>query len=465
MVKASRIVVLTGDVIGELMAGPAIRAWQFAAALAAEHAVELVTSGACTRTGDHGFPVRHVTAAEVAELVGRTDVWVVQGSGLNDFPVIAESSAVVVVDLYDPFHLENLELSHELSADARTTQVHNATAILNRSMVRGDYFLTASGKQRDFWLGALAALGRINPLTYDADPALTALIDVVPFGVDDDEPRPVRPALRGVMPGIGPDDRILLWGGGLYNWFDPQSLVRAVDRVRRERDDVRLVFLGGRHPNPDVPAMRAAVETRSLADYLGLTGKWVFFNEGWVPYAERVDYLLEADIGVSTHLDHVETSFSFRTRILDYRWAGLPIVSTAGDFFGDLITERGLGISIAPGDVDALASALSALLDDDQRRARCAAASAATGAQFRWSRAVRPLLAFCADPHRAPDIADPLIQLNVTRPLTPLTTAQLPPGLRGQLLLGRDYLRTGGIGLLVKRVASRSVKLVRRRRP
>ena len=54
----------------------------------------------------------------------------------------------------------------------------------------------------------------------------------------------------------------------------------------------------------------------------------VFFNDGWVPYAERGAWLAEADIGVSAHFDDIETRFAFRTRLLDYLWAGLPIVTT-----------------------------------------------------------------------------------------------------------------------------------------
>ena len=44
--------------------------------------------------------------------------------------------------------------------------------------------------------------------------------------------------------------------------------------------------------------------------------------EGLIPY------LTEADAGVSTHHEHIETTYSFRTRILDYLWASLPIVAT-----------------------------------------------------------------------------------------------------------------------------------------
>ena len=87
--------------------------------------------------------------------------------------------------------------------------------------------------------------------------------------------------------------------------------------------------------------MRMAVDARGLSDELGLTGTHVFFNEGWVDYDDRQNYLLEADIGVSTHLDHVETALSFRTRILDYLWASLPMVATRGDSLADLIERAG----------------------------------------------------------------------------------------------------------------------------
>ncbi len=45
-----------------------------------------------------------------------------------------------------------------------------------------------------------------------------------------------RPAIKGVVPGIGPDDKVILWGGGIYNWFDPLTLLRAVDKLRGGAD-------------------------------------------------------------------------------------------------------------------------------------------------------------------------------------------------------------------------------------
>ncbi len=135
--------------------------------------------------------------------------------------------------------------------------------MLNEQLRRGDFFLCASDKQRDFWLGQLAAVGRINPATYDGDENLEDLLAVVPFGVTDEPPRHTRPVLRGVVPGIGDDDKVILWGGGIYNWFDPLTLLRAVDKLRRRMPEVRLYFLGLKHPNPHVGEMRMADETPS----------------------------------------------------------------------------------------------------------------------------------------------------------------------------------------------------------
>lgn len=458
------VVVVTPDVLGTRMAGPAIRAYQIAAALSAEHDVVLGTTRECTVAGDGRFPVRHLDAAGVSALLPQTDVWVVQGSALVVLPAIAASDAVVVVDLYDPYHLEALELSRDLPPVDRAAIVHNATAVLNQAMRRGDAFLTASGKQRDFWLGALASLGRLNPLTYDEDETLSGRVLLAPFGIDATPPVAGEPQLRGVLPGVGADDTVLVWGGGLYNWFDPLTLVRAVDVVRRDRDDVRLVFMGGGgHPNPRLPAQRTAAATRSLSDELGLTGRYVVWGSGWVPYERRGSFLLEADIGVSTHLDHVETAFSFRTRILDYLWAGLPVVSTGGDVLAAQLTESGAGVAVPPGDVGALAEALAALAADSARRGQAAAASRDLARHLTWDAVLAPLLAFCRDPRRAPDLLDARTRSHVARSLETVRAPKPAPGLRGEVALAREYLRDGGTALLARRVALRAGKLLRGR--
>jgi len=457
-----RIVVATEEPLTPGMGGTAIRAWAIAEALAVEHEVELVTLRACSGVGEHArFRCRSVTDDELRALERWCDVMVVGGVLAWVRPWIAETTKVLVVDVYNAFHLEALEQAGECERPSeRGAVVDECTSALNAQLARGDLFLCASAKQRLFWLGHLAALGRVNPATYDDDPTLESLIAVAPFGLPDTPPVRTGSAMRGVVPGIGADDRIILWGGGIYNWLDPLTLVRAVDLLRRRRPDVRLFFLGLRHPNPGVPEMRMASAAQELSASLGLTGTHVFFNHGWVPYAERQNYLLEADVGVSTHRLHVETAYSFRTRILDYLWASLPVVATGGDALAEVISSTGAGIVVPPDDVGALEEALFRVLDDDALAARCreGAARAATG--FTWSSALAPLVAFCRAPHRAPDLLDGL-----GPPPPGALDGSRPFDLRRDLALLRSYLGDGGPAEVARRAYGRVGRRHLRSRP
>ena len=411
-----RIAIVTPDVLQTRMAGPAIRAWHMAGALSQEHDVRLATTSACDLTHPE-FSVSQVGDAELHELEAWCDVLIFQGHVLDAHPWLRRSTTVLVADIYDPFHLEVLEQSRDQPPHERRQTVRVTTEVLNDQLGRGDFFICASDKQRDFWLGQLAAVGRINPATYDDDENLDDLIAVVPFGLGDDPPVHSRQVLKGVVPGIGADDPVILWGGGVYNWFDPITLIRAVDNLRSRVPDVRLYFMGMRHPNPNVPTMEMAARTKALAEELGLVDKHVFFNEGWVAYDDRQNFLLEADIGVSTHLDHVETEFSFRTRILDYLWATLPVVATAGDALADLIDHHGLGIIVPPNDVKALEDALHRLLRDDDASRRCREAIVAYAPNLRWEKVLEPLKRFCRNPRRAPDLVDPRQRVMIGDPM------------------------------------------------
>jgi GT2 family glycosyltransferase/glycosyltransferase involved in cell wall biosynthesis len=400
-----RVLVVTGDSLTPRMAGPAIRAWQISLALCREHDVRLLSTVNCELTHPD-FSTGMVNPEVMAEAEAWADIIVFQGYIMHEYPVVAASKKIIVVDIYDPFHLEQLEQARDLGEEDRRNTVLSAALVLNQQLSRGDFFLCASDKQRDFWLGQMSAVGRINPANYDDSPSLDKLITLAPFGVSDDVPHKTRPAIKGVVPGIAADDEVILWGGGIYNWFDPLTLIRAVDKLRQRRPKVRLFFLGVQHPNPNVPEMRMVVDARRLANELGINGTHVFFNETWVAYDDRQNYLLEADLGVSTHYDHVETAFSFRTRILDYLWVGLPIVTTGGDSFADLIAARPLGLTVPAEDVDALEAALFTLLDDTELRARCSANSVSVADELRWSRVLAPLVEFCRAPRRAPDLLE-----------------------------------------------------------
>jgi len=459
-----RVLVITGDPVGVRMAGPAIRAWNIARILAKENDVRLVSTTAAISLDDsfetHVVPTRKPKQMEQHEQWA--DVIVMQGHALQYFPSLETTEKVLVVDVYDPLHLEQLEQGRDKPLKRWNDQVNESTEALNHQMVLGDFFLCASDRQRHFWLGQLAALGRVNAYTYSRDSELDSLIALAPFGTPSEPAASETLAIKGVVPGIDKTDKVIIWGGGIYNWFDPETLIRSVGKVAEKHKNVRLFFMGVKHPSPHVPEMAAVSRARALTTRLGLE-KHVFFNESWVPYEERQNYLLDADLGASTHFQHVETTFSFRTRILDYLWAGLPMVSTEGDSFGDLITKEGLGASVAERDVDALATELERLLYDPLAAKSARENVLRVREEFTWERVLEPLVAFCRNPIRA---ADKTAVLGVL-PKTATKLAAASSGKRSSNYSGfrRDfdrisyYLKNGGPAAVVERFRARQERV------
>ncbi|HTZ10290.1 MAG TPA: glycosyltransferase [Acidimicrobiales bacterium] len=402
MGPARRILVLAFDPLTEAMAGPAIRAWQLALALAgAGHAVTLAGTAGATRAhpalrvcpvGDEG--------ERLDRLVAGADMVFAPTSVVRRHPEVRGAAVPLAVDLSIPTHLENLERGGRSTEEWEAGVAHQV-AVVNEDLARGDFFVCASERQRDFWLGSLSQAGRVNPATFEDDPALRRLVDVVPFGIPAAPPVPAPGTLRAAFGAIGPDDPVLVWGGGVYDWFDPVTVVRAVDRLRGSVPALRLVFLGMTHPNPGIPEMARARQLRAVVAELGLEGSHVFFNESWVPYDAWGATLLDADVAVSTHFDALETRFSFRTRVLDYLWARRPMVLTGGDALSDLVTAHGVGIAVGPGDVAGVADAVARLLADPPAPERFDAPVAA----LQWPVAAGPLVAWAAAGRGAPDRA------------------------------------------------------------
>jgi glycosyltransferase involved in cell wall biosynthesis len=464
----SRALIVTADVIRPQMAGPAMRAWHIAEHLAVDNEVRLVTTSPYCEVESPAFAVYATGPEGLAEAEAWCDVMVLQGYVTLHHPVLARSGKVIVFDVYDPLHLETLALTLGTTSEARDNHVRLSVENLNGQLARADYLICASSRQRDLYIGQLCTLGRVNPLTYDDDPTLANLIGIVPFGLPQEPPEHRRPALRGVVPGIGPDDDILVWAGGVYDWFDPLTLVRAVATVAQSRPSVRLYFMGMRHPNPDVPEMQVARATRELSAELGLTGAHVFFNDGWVPYSDRQDYLLEATLGVSTHYASAETHFSFRTRQLDYLWATLPVVATEGDSFAELICQEGLGLTVPPQDPDALASAVLRLLEDQEQATECRRRAAVVRQRFHWPVVLEPLAAFCREPRRAPDRAGQPFMLWPAPAPAPAPQPQAPaPGPApdkapplSAMELARFHYRQGGLAQVARQAVAKARRAV-----
>jgi glycosyltransferase involved in cell wall biosynthesis len=447
----ARVLILTGDPLGVKMAGPAIRSWNMACELSKANEVALVTTTNLEDGLEAAFALHQIRPGDdeaFAKLERWAEIIVFQGHGMGQFAVLRTTDRIVVADVYDPMHLEMLEQGRELPRATWQLNVTKARDALNEQLALSDFFLCASERQRLFYLGHLASLGRINPATYENDPHLSRLIAVVPFGLSSVAPVQERAALRGVLPGIGASDTVLIWGGGLYSWFDPKTLIRAVASVAKRRAEVKLFFLGTRHPG--VAEMGIVKESVDLARELGALETSVFFNEDWVDFSDRQNYLLDAAVGVSTHMSHVETTFAFRTRILDYLWAGLPMVVTEGDSFAELVTAEGLGIVVPAGDVPALEKAIERSLFDEDFVATTRANVARVRESFYWERTLAPLVYFVATATHAADFGG-----NRSALAPSAGRRRKQHGFAHDLTMAWHHLVNAGPGAVLSRIRSR----------
>jgi glycosyltransferase involved in cell wall biosynthesis len=389
------------------MAGPAIRCVELSKQLAKHSPVTVVSPRPTDLTArdlsesDNFQLSAGCSKSTVYELARQSDILFLQANVLKTFPLLARLDKYVIVDLYDPILLSILAQFNQ-NTISQTASYNLMHQVLEQHMTLADFSICASERQRDYWMGRFCALGRLTPDQYRIDKSFRKLIDVVPFGLPANPPVKSGAGLKGVVPGINKDDFVLIWGGGIWEWFDPLTIIQAVSDLVPSFPQVKLYFMGFKSPNPQVPLMDMAVKARKLAGDLGCLNKNVFFCDTWTSYEERANFLLDADAAVSAHFDLPETRFSFRTRVLDYLWAGLPILTTCGDQLADMIAANNAGHSLPYQDVDAWKQAIASLVSQPNLQASWRAGSQKLANQFHWQDVCRPLSSYCMEPYHLP---------------------------------------------------------------
>lgn len=391
-----RILFVTDSPITKHRSGPAIRCVELARVLSSCHDVTIASTGVI----DEAIAgVRMLSGVEreadaLRRAVQECDIIIAQGLVLTTIPVLARSGKFIVCDFYDPYVLEYLAHPHPEAPDwGYLRQWHT----VNEQLLAADIFLCANERQRDFVLGWLSALGRVGIKEYEKDQSFEHLVRVAPFGLSPQPPLAGQRSLRGVLPGVGAEDVVAIWGGGIWDWLDPQTVIRGAAAVGDEH--LKLVFIGSGDPNNSNRPMDAGRECRALAEQLHVLDRSVFFLDRWIAFEERSSYLCDADIGVSAHAKTIEARYAFRTRVLDYIWAGLPMIVSQGDFFSEWIERHDVGLTVPPGDPGAWTSAFRRLIEHRDALDAMRKRLAALAPDWHWQRVAQPLVDYCNAPY------------------------------------------------------------------
>lgn len=415
------ILVISLGPVGSRMAAPGIRALNMARVLQDQVPGARVTLA--IPPGDVSdvdraslpFAITQATGGELARLAMRNDV-IVSGQ-LPTGLLPAAMRGRFVLDMYSPLVTEWASMFRWVGKRHRRAQLEAKRKHLMMELTAADLVLCANERQRDFVAGIMGTHGMITARQFENDPTLCSRIAVAPLGIRPHEPVRRANVMRGVRPGFGQDDLILLWNGTIIEWYDVETLLRAVALVSGTQPDVKLVFLGTAYPQAKEGfesksiGAGAVTDAMALAEELGILDKHVFFNHGWADAATTEQHLIESDIGVSTYFDNLETHFSFRVRYLDLLWASLPIICTQGDVVSELVAERNLGAAVPAKDVEALAGAILRL-GDAAARDVCRRNLDVMREEYRWERTLAPVIDFCsALPPRGPEKRDRYLPL------------------------------------------------------
>jgi len=374
-----------------LVEGTGLRSWGLASALAKavpESVVTLAIPGwydlPIMPAEFEGVRIARWGQETLAEMIAEHDV-VVASYCLGDHSTLICNALlehqVLVWDAYVPIHIE---ICARRSANRARELVtfEKEGPIWEACLKRGDYFLCATEAQQLYYTGVLAAIGRINPINYDDDPFL-----IVPYGINEAEAVPERRPCSELIP--NPRAWKLLWFGGVYPWFDIGCLLEAV-KVLSEKHAVGLVIVGAKNPYVDNQDFEKCYE-RMMKMIEDPAIRALVHVVDWVPFHERGNWYLDADLICFANQPGMENLFAWRTRVVDYLWTRTPLATNGGDPLSEEMIAAGAAVRIDAKNPAVLAATLAATLDNATKLAAMRQAADVIREKYLWKNAIRPL--------------------------------------------------------------------------
>lgn len=385
----ARIAITAPDVLDAGASGQGLRHLGFARILAQEHRVDVLAPG------NPGLP----TGSAVLVRDPREQL-----SSLRKADFVITANAVLarhlprvrgglVFDLYDPSVIEALTID-AMAPGTQHERIKGQSWALRYALRHGSHLLCANNAQRDLYLGMILGLNlartsvAVSGINLSERDLLERII-VAPNGVDDD-PLPDRLHAREQL-GIAPSDVVLLWGGGVWDWLDPRTILHAVKAAHEQSPGLRLIFLGLRRGGHIDSSARRSAELIQYCEQLGLLGSVVRINEEWVKASDRSVYLAASDAGVIGQDPHLESRFAFRTRLIDCLWGGLPVIAAGSDPLTEEGVTEGWAVRCPPGDVGAATDVIRRFAQDSAWRDELRAAAARGRDSRSWERTTEAL--------------------------------------------------------------------------
>lgn len=336
--------------LGKISLGPMVRVWEMGAlALKKGHRVHLCLDG-CTADLPDGMTFHPISTALVNSIPLGSRIVASIFLKPRDLKALLDSRHPFDIDFYCVGALEGLESSDGLPF-WRRYQGRRRTAMRYRMLLEYAERVYLSTPEQLTFLGGLLFSGGDKTSCALAS-RLPEKSILMPMGVREEAfpkgtPNPYPTELRARP--------IFLWGGGIWAWFDIDTLLRAFALLKARGSNAVLFFLCGSNPS-GLPSQDAPVEKAlDLAREMELTGRNVFFLDRGASSTELPGYLEHCTAGIMANPARLESFGSWRTRLLDLLWAKKPVLTCGYDPLSERMAAHELGFRTRTADAVELA--------------------------------------------------------------------------------------------------------------
>ena len=190
-------------------------------------------------------------------------------------------------------------------------------------------------------------------------------------------------------------DKIILFLGSIYPWFNPIPLIHCVPEILRNVKNTKLLILGGRHPSGSYD--KEYNKVIELCKKLKLYNKNIIFID-WVNKEASFALSSDADLSVVISKNTLEDEFAFRTRTLTPLLLGLPTVTNGKDYISNLIQQYQAGVVLRNTKPEAISKEIIRILTHNKLQLAMSRNSEKVIEHIKKDTDLKPLMNFLREP-------------------------------------------------------------------
>lgn len=381
--------------VGSHMGGIGVRAWELAQTLDPSWPVTVIAKG------DSDFDDARITFTQ-----GDRRGWV---------PVIENCDAAVFYDLPDTeimlaahragkfiiseaaVPIEHLGFDRIRNGTSPDDAYAELVARFELQVLLSDHFIVRSEVGLATLVAALSMAGRLAYSNYELSTTVDHLWTWVPIGFSADSAGHAARA-EALQPPVD-----FLWTGGIWDFYDPVAVVRAIARLKAAGQRVSLRFMYKPPPGQRLEEARRLLQ--AIDDYA--VSDLVDFCEPTPTHHERNAVCAGARAAICIGRPGIENQTSIRLRLRDSFLYRLPFIVDKHGATGRLVESLGMGTSVDSGDCEELATAMSRVTGDRDFYATVSSNLARVRPDYLLDPHVKRLCDNIEGRKKAPDIGSP----------------------------------------------------------